>query len=64
MYINDYMLKKGFREKHSITLYGKGRKQFKPLLSFAELGFPKNIMKICDQFDAPTPIQVILLQAF
>jgi len=48
---------KGFREKHSITLYGKGRKQFKPLLSFAELGFPKNIMKICDQFDAPTPIQ-------
>jgi len=48
---------KAFREKHSITLYGKGRKLYKPLLSFAELGFPKNIMKICDQFEAPTPIQ-------
>jgi ATP-dependent RNA helicase DBP3 len=48
---------KEFREKHSITLYGKGRKQYKPLFSFEELGFPKSVMKICAKFDKPTPIQ-------
>jgi len=46
-----------FREKHCITLYGKGRKTFKPVFTFAELGFSKKIMKICNKFDKPTPIQ-------
>jgi ATP-dependent RNA helicase DBP3 len=48
---------KAFRAKHAITLYGKGRKEFKPLFTFDELGFPKTVMKICEQFDIPTPIQ-------
>jgi len=48
---------KTFREKHCITLYGKGRKEFKPVLTFPELGFSKKIMKICNKFEKPTPIQ-------
>jgi len=48
---------KEFREKHNITLYGKGKKQYKPLFTFDELGFPNNVMKICSKFDKPTPIQ-------
>merc|ERR1719412_305051 len=36
---------------------GRGRKTFKPLLTFAELGFSSNLMKICSGFDKPTPIQ-------
>merc|ERR1719204_1318751 len=43
--------------EHNIVLYGKGRKKFKPLLTFKELGFSKSIMKICDKFEKPTPIQ-------
>merc|ERR1712098_710519 len=39
------------------TLYGKGRKKFKPVRTFAELGFSDKIMKICSGFQAPTPIQ-------
>merc|ERR1719154_265539 len=38
-------------------MYGKGRKKFKPLRSFPELGFSDSIMKICSGFSAPTPIQ-------
>ena len=57
----DNLHKQEFREKHSITLYGKGRKQYKPLFSFEELGFPKSVMKICAKFDKPTPIQVLQL---
>jgi len=48
---------KAYRKEHNIVLYGKGRKHFKPLLTFPELGFSKNIMKICEKFDKPTPIQ-------
>jgi len=48
---------KEYRQLHNITLYGKGRKAFKPLLTFAELGFPSTIMNICKQFQKPSPIQ-------
>jgi len=48
---------KAYHKEHNITLYGKGRKKFKPLLTFEELGFSKSVMKICDKFDKPTPIQ-------
>jgi len=48
---------KAYREKHVITMYGKGRKKFKPLLTFPELGFSKKVMKICANFENPTPIQ-------
>jgi len=48
---------KEYHSEHSITLYGKGRKKFKPLLTFGELGFSKNIMKVTAGFKAPTPIQ-------
>jgi len=48
---------KEYYSKHNITLYGKGRKTFKPVRTFTELGFSDNIMKICSGFQAPTPIQ-------
>jgi len=48
---------KGYHSEHSITLYGKGRKKFKPLRTFGELGFSKDIMKITAGFKTPTPIQ-------
>jgi len=48
---------KEYYSKHNITLYGKGRKKFKPVRTFAELGFSDKIMKICSGFQAPTPIQ-------
>ena len=48
---------KEYYKKHAITLYGKGRKKFKPLLTFAELGFSQNIMKVTAGFQTPTPIQ-------
>ena len=49
---------KEYRQLHNITLYGKGRKEFKPLFTFEELGFPPSIMSICAQFQKPSPIQV------
>jgi ATP-dependent RNA helicase DBP3 len=52
---------KAFRQLHNITLYGKGRKEFKPLLSFEEVGFPPAIMNICAKFQKPSPIQVSCL---
>merc|ERR1712212_1198615 len=48
---------KEYQSKHNITMFGKGRKKFKPLQTFAELGFPDSIMKICSGFSNPTPIQ-------
>jgi len=48
---------KEFQAKHNITLYGKGRKKFKPLLNFSDLGFPEAIMSVCSGFKSPTPIQ-------
>jgi len=48
---------KAYHSEHSITLYGKGRKKFKPLRTFGELGFSKSIMKITAGFKVPTPIQ-------
>jgi len=48
---------KEYQSKHCITMYGKGRKKFKPLRTFAELGFPNSIMNICNGFSNPTPIQ-------
>jgi len=48
---------KEYQAKHNITMFGKGRKKFKPLQTFAELGFPDTIMKICSGFSNPTPIQ-------
>merc|ERR1712013_160178 len=48
---------KEYQSKHNITMFGKGRKKFKPLQTFAELGFPDSIMKICAGFSNPTPIQ-------
>merc|ERR1712013_568859 len=41
---------KEYQSKHNITMFGKGRKKFKPLQTFAELGFPDSIMKICAGF--------------
>ena len=49
---------KAFHDEHGIVMYGKGRKKFKPVLTFEDLGFSKGIMKICAGFDNPTPIQV------
>ena len=48
---------KEYQSKHNITMFGKGRKKFKPLQTFAELGFSDSIMKICAGFSNPTPIQ-------
>merc|ERR1711892_1217784 len=48
---------KEYQSEHSITMFGKGRKKYKPLLNFDELGFPDSIMKICSGFSKPTPIQ-------
>jgi len=48
---------KEYQSSKKITMFGKGRKKFKPLLTFAELGFPESIMKICSGFSNPTPIQ-------
>jgi len=48
---------KEYQAKNNITMFGKGRKKFKPLQTFAELGFPDAIMKICSGFSNPTPIQ-------
>ena len=49
---------KAYHDEHNIVMFGKGRKKFKPILTFPELGFSKSIMKICSKFDRPTPIQV------
>jgi ATP-dependent RNA helicase DBP3 len=48
---------KEYQTKHNITMFGKGRKKYKPLRTFGELGFPDSIMKICSGFSNPTPIQ-------
>lgn len=46
-----------FYKNHNITLKGKGRKHFKPLFEFHELGFLKKYMAACKEFAKPTPIQ-------
>jgi len=43
--------------QHNIKLKGKGKKLFKPLLNFHELGFLKKYMVACKGFSNPTPIQ-------
>ena len=48
---------KSYQSEHNITMYGKGRKTFKPLRTFKELGFSDGIMKVTAGFKAPTPIQ-------
>lgn len=48
---------KKYYKEHTITMKGRGRKTFKPLFTFAELGFPSNMMQIVAGFDKPTPIQ-------
>jgi len=48
---------KEYQSKQCITMYGKGRKKFKPLRTFGELGFPNTIMEVCSGFSTPTPIQ-------
>jgi len=48
---------KKYYKEHNITMKGRGRKTFKPLLTFPELGFSSNMMKIVANFDKPTPIQ-------
>merc|ERR1711962_1564383 len=48
---------KAYQAKENITMYGKGRKKMKPLLSFEALGFSSSIMKVCSGFSKPTPIQ-------
>jgi len=48
---------KQYYKTHNTVLKGKGRKTFKPLLTFNELGFPAKIMKVCEGFSNPTPIQ-------
>jgi len=46
-----------FYKTHRITLKGKGRKNFKPLFEFHELGLLKKYMTACKGFSQPTPIQ-------
>merc|ERR1711892_1245833 len=41
---------KEYQSENNITMFGKGRKKYKPLLNFDELGFPDSIMKICSGF--------------
>ena len=48
---------KSYQSEHNITMYGKGRKTFKPLRTFKELGLSDGIMKVTSGFKAPTPIQ-------
>ena len=48
---------KSYQSEHNITMYGKGRKTFKPLRTFKELGLSAGIMKVTAGFKAPTPIQ-------
>lgn len=48
---------KSFYKTHNIVLKGKGRKTFKPLLTFDELSVSPKIMKVCEGFDKPSPIQ-------
>ena len=48
---------KSYQSEHMITMYGKGRKTFKPLRTFKELGLSEAIMKVTAGFKAPTPIQ-------
>lgn len=48
---------KAYQAAERINLFGKGRKKMKPLLTFANLGFPPSIMSVCDGFAKPTPIQ-------
>ena len=48
---------KSYQSEHQITMYGKGRKTFKPLRTFKELGLSDAIMKVTAGFKAPTPIQ-------
>merc|ERR1711892_555864 len=38
---------KEYQSENNITMFGKGRKKYKPLLNFDELGLPDSIMKIC-----------------
>merc|ERR1712212_492982 len=46
-----------YYKNHNITLKGKGKKHFKPLFEFHELGLLKKYMTACKDFDKPTPIQ-------
>jgi len=46
-----------FYKNHNITLKGKGKKHFKPLFEFHELGLLKKYMTACKGFTRPTPIQ-------
>merc|ERR1740116_459697 len=46
---------KSYQSEHMITMYGKGRKTFKPLSTFKELGLSEDIMKVPAGFKAPTP---------
>ena len=48
---------KSYQSEHHITMYGKGRKTFKPLRTFKDLGLSDAIMKVTSGFKAPTPIQ-------
>jgi len=48
---------KEYQTQHNITMYGKGRKKFKPLVTFSALGFSDKIMSVCSGFKTPTPIQ-------
>jgi len=48
---------KDYQARENINIYGKGRKQMKPLLRFEGLGFPASIMAVCQGFTRPTPIQ-------
>ena len=50
---------KSYQAEHNITMYGKGRKTFKPLRTFKELGLSECIMKVTSGFKSPTPIQVL-----
>lgn len=48
---------KTFYKNHNIVLKGKGKKKFKPLFEFNELGFDEKFLSVCRKFSKPTPIQ-------
>lgn len=47
---------KAWREKHEMTITGELTQDIKPLRSFQESGFDKDILTITEKFDNMTPV--------
>ncbi|KAI9140157.1 P-loop containing nucleoside triphosphate hydrolase protein [Paraphysoderma sedebokerense] len=46
-----------YYESHNITIEGNNGKLFKPIMRFDQTSLPKDILKITEGFEKPTPIQ-------